>query len=149
MNAVSGPISNRKDIPEISSGTIPDRGKYDAQADENRVIGANVDFYRQIAGKYDRYETYVFDPLLQLFSIMLAKLPFWAQIKNLRTRRHEACKFVKSRWIDMIFSNSERYNVGLQEYVKIMRNIYSFQSKEFWAQVPHFSCSISLSILVI
>jgi ubiquinone/menaquinone biosynthesis C-methylase UbiE len=29
------------------------------------VIAANVDFYRQIASKYDSYETYLFDPVLQ------------------------------------------------------------------------------------
>src|SRR6266481_5672303 len=32
---------------------------------ETRVIEANVDFYRQIAEKYDSYETYLFDPDLQ------------------------------------------------------------------------------------
>ena len=67
---------------------------------------------------------------------MLAKLPFWAQIKNLRTRHREAHKFVNSGRIDMILSDSKRYDVRLPEYVKIMRNIYSFQSKEFWAQYP-------------
>jgi hypothetical protein len=88
------------------------------------------------------------EPLL-LFSIILATLPFWAQIKNLRTRHREACKFVNSGRIDTILSDSERYDVRLPEYVKITRNIYFFRSKEFWAQVPHFSCSISSSILVV
>ena len=69
--------------------------------------------------------------------------------KKIETHHREAYKFIKSEQIDTILSDSERYDVGLPEYVKIMRNIYSFQSKEFWAQVPHFSCSISLSILVI
>jgi ubiquinone/menaquinone biosynthesis C-methylase UbiE len=32
---------------------------------EAKVIAANVDFYRQIADKYDSYETYLFDPDLQ------------------------------------------------------------------------------------
>src|SRR5260370_15235420 len=34
-------------------------------AAETRVIEANVDFYRQIAEKYDSYETYLFDRVLQ------------------------------------------------------------------------------------
>jgi hypothetical protein len=33
----------------------------------------------------------------------------------------------------MILSDLERYDVGLPEYVEIMRNIYGFQSKKFWA----------------
>jgi hypothetical protein len=53
-------------------------------------------------------------------------LPFWAQIKNLRTCHCEACKFVDSGQIDTILSDSERYDVGLPEHVKIMRNIYGF-----------------------
>jgi ubiquinone/menaquinone biosynthesis C-methylase UbiE len=32
---------------------------------ETRIIEANVAFYRQIADKYDSYETYLFDPHLQ------------------------------------------------------------------------------------
>lgn len=32
---------------------------------ETRIIEANVAFYRQIAAKYDSYETYLFDPTLQ------------------------------------------------------------------------------------
>src|SRR5690242_29948 len=34
-------------------------------APETRIIEANVDFYRQIAEKYDSYEPYLFDPDLQ------------------------------------------------------------------------------------
>src|SRR6266568_2279136 len=34
-------------------------------AAETRIIEANVDFYREIAEKYDSYETYLFDPDLQ------------------------------------------------------------------------------------
>src|SRR6266704_5092665 len=65
MNAVSGPMSNRNGLPETSPGSILDRGTSDAGAAENRVIAANVDFYRQVACKYDTYETYLFDTLLQ------------------------------------------------------------------------------------
>src|SRR5215469_17111398 len=32
---------------------------------EAKVIEANVDFYRQMAEKYDSYEPYLFDPALQ------------------------------------------------------------------------------------
>jgi hypothetical protein len=91
----------------------------------------------------------LFPEILLLFAIKMATLPFWAQIKNLRTHHREAYKFVDSGQNDMILSDLERYDVGLPEYVKVMRNIYSFQSKEFWAQLPHFPCSISSSILVV
>ena len=86
---------------------------------------------------------------LLLFAIKMATLPFWAQIKNLRTRHGKAYKFVSSGLNNIILSDLERYDVGLPEYVKIMRNIYDLQSKLFWAQLPHFPCSISLSILVV
>ena len=56
---------NRKDLPETSSGTISDRATNDAMAAENKVIAANMDFYSQIASKYDSYETYLFEPVLQ------------------------------------------------------------------------------------
>ena len=87
--------------------------------------------------------------VLLLFAIKMATLPFWAEIKNLRTRHREAYKFVNSGRNDMILSDLERYDVGLPEYVKIMRNVNGFRSKEFWAQLPHFPCSISSSILVL
>lgn len=38
---------------------------YDRSFAEAKVIEANVDFYRQIAEKYDSYEPYLFDPALQ------------------------------------------------------------------------------------
>jgi len=38
--------------------------------------------------------------------------------------------------IKMAMSDLERYNVGLPEYVKIMRNIVGFQSKQFWPSYP-------------
>jgi len=69
-------------------------------------------------------------PVLLLFAIKMATLPFWAQIKNLRTRPGKAYKCVNSGQNNMILSNLERYNVGLPEYVKIMGNIYGFQSKQ-------------------
>src|SRR6266702_224162 len=65
MNAVSGPMSNRNGFSETSSGSVPDRGTGGASRAEDRIIAANVDFYRQMAGKYDSYETYLFDPILQ------------------------------------------------------------------------------------
>jgi hypothetical protein len=68
---------------------------------------------------------------LLLFAIKMATLPFWAEIKNLRTRHREAYKFVNSGRNDMILSDLERYDVGLPEYVKFITNIYGFRSKEF------------------
>src|SRR6266567_1886395 len=65
MNAVSGPMSNRNGFSETSSGSVPDRGTSGASRAEDRIIAANVDFYCQIADKYDSYETYLFDPILQ------------------------------------------------------------------------------------
>jgi len=56
---------------------------------------------------------------LLLFAIMLAMLPFWAQIKNLRTRRREPYKLVSSGRKDMILSDLKRYDEGLLENVKI------------------------------
>ena len=61
----------------------------------------------------------------------MATLPFWAQIKNLRTRHGKAYNCVSSGWNNTILSDLERYDVGLPEYVKIMRNIHGFQSKQF------------------
>jgi len=46
-------------------------------------------------------------------------LPFWAQIKILRTRHRETCKFINSGQIDTILGDPERYDVELPEYVKI------------------------------
>jgi len=53
---------------------------------------------------------------------MLATLPFWAQIKNLRTCRRKPHKLVSSGHKDIISSDLERYNEGLLEYVKIKKN---------------------------
>jgi hypothetical protein len=57
--------------------------------------------------------------VLLLFAIMLATLPFWAQIKNLRTRRREPHKLVSSGRKDIILSDLKGCNEGLLEYVKI------------------------------
>jgi hypothetical protein len=57
--------------------------------------------------------------VLLLFAIMLATLPFWAQIKNLRTRRREPHKLVSSGRKDIILSDLKGYDEGLLEYVKI------------------------------
>ena len=55
-----GLTGNRTQIAENSS-----RNTLDRDAPETRVIAANIAFYRQIADKYDSYETYLFDPDLQ------------------------------------------------------------------------------------
>jgi len=65
MNTVSGPSSHGTGLPEMSSGSVSDRKTGRARAAEDRVIAANVDFYRQIADKYDSYEPYLFDKILQ------------------------------------------------------------------------------------
>jgi hypothetical protein len=43
---------------------------------------------------------------LLLFAIKMATLPFWAEIKNLRSRSRKAHKFFSSGWIDQILSDS-------------------------------------------
>ena len=43
--------------------TRPDSS--DPSSAESKVIAANLEFYRQIADKYDRYETGTFDPNFQ------------------------------------------------------------------------------------
>jgi hypothetical protein len=56
--------------------------------------------------------------ILLPFAIMLAKLPFWAQIKNLRTRCREPHKSTSSGRKNIIVSDLKRYDKGLPEYVK-------------------------------
>jgi hypothetical protein len=56
------------------------------------------------------------------FAIMLAKLPFWAQIKNLRTHCREPHKSTSSGRRNIIVSDLKRYDKGLPEYVKNQRN---------------------------
>jgi len=41
-----------------------------------------------------------------LFAIKMATLPFWAEIKNLRSRSRKAHKFFSSGRIDLILSDS-------------------------------------------
>jgi predicted TPR repeat methyltransferase len=65
MNARSQLVPNKTDSSETSSLIMHKRGTDRSNAAESRVVGANVDFYRQIADKYDRYENYLFDSLLQ------------------------------------------------------------------------------------
>src|SRR5882762_8429301 len=65
MNALSEPRLNRNGPPEISPGSVSDRNTIRTKAAEDRVIAANVDFYRQIADKYESYEPYLFDKILQ------------------------------------------------------------------------------------
>lgn len=51
---------NPNRITEVRSGSI--RSQCTAEA---KVIAANVDFYRQIAAKYESSQRHIFDPLLQ------------------------------------------------------------------------------------
>ena len=60
MKAMSEPPESLNRIAAISARTPSDRNLAEA-----KVIEANVAFYRQIARKYDSYETYLFDPVLQ------------------------------------------------------------------------------------
>ena len=55
---------------------------------------------------------------LLLFAIMLANLPFWAQIKILRTRCRKPHKLASSGHRNIILSDLKRYDKGLSEYVK-------------------------------
>ena len=50
---------------------------------------------------------------------MLATLPFWAQIKKLRTHCRKPHKLVSSGHKDINLSDLKRYDEGLLEYVKI------------------------------
>src|SRR6266851_3086117 len=65
MNALSEPRSNRNGPPEISPASVSGRKTNRARAAEDRVIAANVEFYRWIADKYENYEPYLFDEVLQ------------------------------------------------------------------------------------
>jgi len=65
MNALSEPRLNRNGPIEISSGSVSDRRTNRTKAAEDRVIAANVEFYREIADKYEGYESYLFDKVLQ------------------------------------------------------------------------------------
>jgi ubiquinone/menaquinone biosynthesis C-methylase UbiE len=60
MKAISGPALSWTGGSKRFCGTAPG-----LSAAETRVIGANVDFYRQIAAKYESCEGYLFSPLLQ------------------------------------------------------------------------------------
>jgi ubiquinone/menaquinone biosynthesis C-methylase UbiE len=58
----------RTSQPGVSWSGVPQRSCRTTarlSAAETRIIEANVDFYREIAEKYDSYETYLFDPDLQ------------------------------------------------------------------------------------
>ncbi len=52
------------------------------------------------------------------FAIMLANLPFWAQIKILRTRCRKPHKLASSGRRNIIVSDLKTYDEGLPEYVK-------------------------------
>jgi hypothetical protein len=60
--------------------------------------------------------------ILLPFAIMLATLPFWDQIKKLRTRCRKPHTLVSSGRKYIILSDLERYDEGLLEYVKNQRN---------------------------
>ena len=51
--------------PETSLLRTQDQDGTHLSTAESKVIAANVEFYRQIADKYDRYETGTFDPNVQ------------------------------------------------------------------------------------
>src|ERR1041384_7669130 len=57
---MSQPVQNETEVAESARTETSGR-----DAAENRVIAANVAFYREVAGKYDTYETYLFDAKLQ------------------------------------------------------------------------------------
>jgi glycosyltransferase involved in cell wall biosynthesis/ubiquinone/menaquinone biosynthesis C-methylase UbiE len=52
-------------LQDTSVGRIPQQHLIDAHATESKVIIANQEFYREIASKYDRYETGTSDALVQ------------------------------------------------------------------------------------
>ena len=56
---------------------------------------------------------------LLLFAIKMVMRPFWAKIKNLRTRYCAPYKFVSFGPTNTIVSDLERYDIGLPEYVKM------------------------------
>ena len=65
MNAVSEPRSTRNEPAEITPGSASNWKTKRTREAEDRVIAANVEFYRQIADKYEAYEPYLFDAVLQ------------------------------------------------------------------------------------
>ena len=65
MNAASGARSNRDWAAEIPPANDLGRTTNPVRTAEDRVIAANVEFYRQIADKYESYEPYLFDKVLQ------------------------------------------------------------------------------------
>jgi 2-polyprenyl-3-methyl-5-hydroxy-6-metoxy-1,4-benzoquinol methylase len=65
MNATSERRPTREEPPEFSPARISGRKGDPTKQAEDRVIGANVEFYRQIADKYESYEPYLFDSVLQ------------------------------------------------------------------------------------
>jgi len=60
MRAMSKLLGSSNQIAKISARTPSNRNLAEA-----KVIEANVTFYRQVAEKYDSYETYLFNPVLQ------------------------------------------------------------------------------------
>jgi 2-polyprenyl-3-methyl-5-hydroxy-6-metoxy-1,4-benzoquinol methylase len=65
MNAISERRPTRDAPPEFSPARISGRKGGPTKKAEDRVIGANVEFYRQFADKYESYEPYLFDKVLQ------------------------------------------------------------------------------------
>src|ERR1700730_1796866 len=65
MNDVCEPRTSRDEPPECSQDRMSDRKREPTKKAEDRVIGANVEFYRQFADKYESYEPYLFDKVLQ------------------------------------------------------------------------------------
>ena len=58
---------------------------------------------------------------LLLFAIKMVTRPFWAKIKNLRTRHCKPHKIANPGRINTIVSELERYDIGLLEYKEILK----------------------------
>jgi ubiquinone/menaquinone biosynthesis C-methylase UbiE len=65
MSKVSPLVAHPSALPTRLRGEIRDGGAAVTNAAEARVIAANKDFYSEIATKYERYESYTFEPYLQ------------------------------------------------------------------------------------
>ncbi len=65
MKATLAPQPRQRTPPEVSLKRTQDQDVTEASTAESRVIASNVEFYRQTAEKYDRYETGTFDSNVQ------------------------------------------------------------------------------------
>jgi ubiquinone/menaquinone biosynthesis C-methylase UbiE len=65
MNAIFETMSDRNGPREILHGSALDRKTSHTKTAEERVIEANVEFYRQVADKYETYTPQLFDNVPQ------------------------------------------------------------------------------------